>query len=197
MAGRVLNFSEFFDKYSKDEVDTEKGLDSITQSSSNFEAGFDDETYDQEQLGPNRPVSGGMEMTPAQPGEEGAPMPSSKFNPEMAPAEEDEEEEETEEEEAEESESEEEEEADEEEAEEGNPEAGEKKESNESHRLLLGFSEFVNEAFGWEEDQFGEEEFEEEGDDRFSEEESDVCLDCGEPYEMGANPGEVSCGCNM
>ncbi len=210
MAGRVLNFSEFFDKYSKDGVDTEKGLDAITQSASNFEAGFDDETYDQEQLGPNRPVSGGMEMTPPQPGEEGAPMPSSKFNPEMAPSdveeepeEEESEEEESEEEEAEveeseeESEEEESEEEESEEEEEGNPETEEKKESNESHRPLLGFSEFINEASNWEEEsQFGEEGFEEE-DDRFSEEESEVCPDCEEPYEMGANPGEVSCGCNM
>ena len=220
MAERVLNFSEFFDKYSKDGANVGKdGLDAITQSSSNFETGFDDETYDQEQLGPNRPVSGGIDMTPPQPGENGAPTPTPKFDTEMAPDETEESEpveepEETNEEEPAEAEEEndeeveepeeeseedseeanddsEENEEEEEEAEDGNPES--KKESNESFRPLLGFSDFVNEAFGWEEDQFGEEEF----GDEHSEEDEGICPDCGEEYEIGANPGEVSCGCNM
>jgi hypothetical protein len=150
-----------------------------------------------------------MEMTPPQPGEEGTPSPTMDFDHEMAPADstpseptdDASEEEETDEEVDDEEETDEEvddEEETEEEAEEGNPEAGEKKESNEAHRPLLGFSDFVNEAYGSEEyDQFGEEGFNEEGDDRFSEEESDMCPNCREPYEMGANPGEVSCGCNM
>ena len=47
----------------------------MKNASSNFEEGFDDETYDLPEIGANRPVSGsdmGM-ATPASPGEEGAP----------------------------------------------------------------------------------------------------------------------------
>jgi len=68
MPGRVLNFSEFYSKYSKEE-NTEKSLDSVIQAPSNFEQGFDEETYDQKEIGPNRPISGSYEETPVQPGE--------------------------------------------------------------------------------------------------------------------------------
>ena len=82
MPGRVLNFSEFFGKYSAD-AKSEKNLDDFTQSSSNFEEGFDDATYDQTQLGPNRPVSNGGEMPPAQPGETGTPKFSASVDASM------------------------------------------------------------------------------------------------------------------
>jgi hypothetical protein len=53
---------------------------------------------------------------------------------------------------------------------------------------LVSFSQFITEKYDWQE---GEE-------DPFAEgEEEDTCPKCGEYYEMGANPGEVSCGCNM
>jgi hypothetical protein len=184
MAGRVLNFSEFFDKYSKDDADTEKGLDAITQSASNFETGFDDETYDQDQLGPNRPVSGGMEMTPPQPGEGSAPI-ATEFDSEMASEEVEEAPEATEETEETDVDETEEEEDEAEEAEEGNPEVGEK---NESRQYLISFSKFITEKYDWQEEE----------ENPFAEgEEEDTCPECGEYYEMGANPGEVSCGCNM
>ncbi|NBU48422.1 MAG: hypothetical protein EBS34_13485 [Flavobacteriales bacterium] len=71
MPGRVLNFLEFSDKYSN--VSTEPtSLDDITGAAANFEEGFDEETYNQSQIGPNRPVPGKYEDTPATPGEEGA-----------------------------------------------------------------------------------------------------------------------------
>lgn len=70
MPGRVLNFSEFAGKYSSDD---EKTLDSFTQSSNNFEEGFDKESYNQKPIGPNKPVNTGIEMTPPQPGAVGSP----------------------------------------------------------------------------------------------------------------------------
>lgn len=76
MSGRVLNFSEFNDKYSSESQSDEKNLNSFTQASSNFEEGFDKDTYNTDQLGPNRPASDHSEKTPPQPGEMGAP----KFN---------------------------------------------------------------------------------------------------------------------
>lgn len=98
MPGRILNFSEFFDKYSKDSGDSEKTIDSFTQAASNFEAGFDDETYDQTQLGPNKPVASGSDATPAMPGDAGTPQFSSTPNSEMsAPVDDQEEQEEQEE----------------------------------------------------------------------------------------------------
>ena len=82
MPGRVLNFSEFFGKYSSEGGDSNQNLDNFTQSSSNFEEGFDDSTYDQNQLGPNRPVSGGEE-TPSQPGENGTSVFNSAIDQSM------------------------------------------------------------------------------------------------------------------
>ena len=81
MADRVLNFSEFSDKYSKEaEQDSAASYQDFSKSSDNFVDGFDDSTYDQPQLGPTRPVDHGLEETPIQPGEEGAPSFSSKVS---------------------------------------------------------------------------------------------------------------------
>lgn len=78
MTGRVLNFSEFQDKYSTEgQQDAAAALSDFSAASDNFQTGFDDATYDSPQLGPKRPISGGSEMTPAQPGEMGSPS----FNP--------------------------------------------------------------------------------------------------------------------
>jgi hypothetical protein len=74
MTGRVLNFSEFQDKYSSEtQQDSAAAYSDFSTASDNFQTAFDDASYDGPQLGPKRPVSGGSEMTPAQPGESGAP----------------------------------------------------------------------------------------------------------------------------
>jgi hypothetical protein len=83
MSGRVLNFSEFNDKYSSESQSDEKNLNSFTQASSNFEEGFDKDTYNTDQLGPNRPASDHSEKTPPQPGEIGAPKFSSNNTEDM------------------------------------------------------------------------------------------------------------------
>ena len=76
MADRVLNFSEFQNKYSEEsEQDSAVALSNFSTAADSFSAGFDDSTYDEAQLGPKRPINP-AEKTPAQPGEEGAP----KFN---------------------------------------------------------------------------------------------------------------------
>jgi hypothetical protein len=140
MPGRVLNFLEFSDKYSNASSEP-TSIDDLTGAAANFEEGFDDETYDQPQIGPNRPVSGSYEATPSKPGEEGAPAFSSQNSTDMnAPEEEeDDEDDETEEEETEEG----------EEVEEGNPEAGAnpKKKVDEGFTLVKGFSQFINETY--------------------------------------------------
>lgn len=177
MPGRVLNFSEFFGKYSS-ETGEEKNLDSFTQSSTNFEEGFDDATYDQNPLGPNRPVSGSMDATPAQPGETGAPAFSSKLDTSMNAPEEQEIPDESEEIESEESETEETEEveSDEDEIEDSEendipePEAGEnpkkeKVEETKGFSGLKGFKQFINESYG---EEFGEENFDDEDDFKFN-----------------------------
>jgi hypothetical protein len=76
MADRVLNFSEFQNKYSEEsEQDSAVALSNFSTAADSFSAGFDDSTYDEAQLGPKRPISS-AEKTPVQPGEAGAP----KFN---------------------------------------------------------------------------------------------------------------------
>ena len=76
MADRVLNFSEFQTKYSQEsEQDSAAALSNFSAAADNFSTGFDDSTYDEAPLGPKRPIASG-EMTPAQPGDMGAP----KFN---------------------------------------------------------------------------------------------------------------------
>ena len=220
MPGRVLNFSEFYGKYSSETAD-EKNLDSFTQSSANFEEGFDDTTYDQNPLGPNRPVSSGMEATPAQPGETGAPAFSSQMDASMNAPEEQEIPEETEEEEFEETESDEdtEESPETEESDVPEPEAGanpkkekEKMEESRKFRGLKGFSQFINESYDEYEgeysdeyDEFGEEDYDSAWSDEFEGDygmnpEEDImddefCPNCG--TEIGYSPEGASCGCNM
>ena len=227
MPGRVLNFSEFFGKYSS-ETGEEKNLDSFTQSSTNFEEGFDDATYDQNPLGPNRPVSGSMDATPAQPGETGAPAFSSQMDASMNAPDEQEIPEETEDVESEESEdvetdtpeeTESEETEDSEESDIPEPEAGvnpkkEKVEESKKFGGLKGFKQFINESY---DEEFGEDfddDFEEDfsddyGDEDWSDEfegeygmnpEEDVMDDAFCPNcgtEIGYSPDGASCGCNM
>jgi segregation and condensation protein B len=89
MADRVLNFSEFADKYSDDE---ELDVNDVTSASSNFEEGFDDESYDSPEIKPNRPVAGAEGSIPS-PDEDGAPSFTSDVDSEMvAPRDEPEEE---------------------------------------------------------------------------------------------------------
>ena len=193
MPGRVLNFLEFSDKYSNTSNEP-TSIDDLTGAAANFEEGFDDETYDQPQIGPNRPVSGNYEVTPATPGEEGTPAFSSQNSADMnAPEESEEEETDETEEESEEEETEESEEV--EEVEEGNPEAGAnpKKKMEESFSLVKGFTTFINEEYeghGDYPDLFDE-------DDEYydEDEEEDECPMCGEvPI---SNEYGYSCGCNM
>jgi hypothetical protein len=144
MPGRVLNFLEFSDKYSNGSTEP-ASVDDIKNASANFEEGFDQETYDQPQIGPNRPVAGNYEATPATPGEEGSPAFSANNTKDMNAPQEAEESPEEEEGEAD---TEETKEDDEEEAEEGNPEAGAnpKKKVEEGITLVKGFTQFVNEG---------------------------------------------------
>ena len=67
MPDRILNFSEFFKRYSK-QSNKENSLDTIISSPQNFEDGFDETTYDKTQLGPNKPISTKYQDTPSQPG---------------------------------------------------------------------------------------------------------------------------------
>lgn len=174
MPGRILNFSEFFDKYSKDGAQGDQGLDALTNAASNFEEGFDSDTYDQNQIGPNRPIAGGSEATPPQPGQVGAPKftsaqddsmnapdefedseeiseepidsEESAEQPEEEPAEDESSDEEAEEEEAEESEeNEESDDTPEPEAEEDNKNDKDMKESKSTR--VKGFADFVNENY--------------------------------------------------
>ena len=195
MPGRVLNFLEFSDKYS-DGSDNQVSLDDIKNASSNFEEGFDEDTYDQPQIGANRPVSGEYEMTPSSPGETGAPSFTSDNSDDMnAPEEMEETEESTEEnEESDEDEENEEEENENEENEEpkedtdlGNPEAGAnpKKKVDEGITLVKGFQQFINEDCAECGDQIG---------DKFAEE-GDTCPECGDKYTE--DDYGTSCGCNM
>lgn len=177
MSGRVLNFSEFFDKYSKDSTDNKKSLDSFTQSSSNFEVGFDDSTYSQTQIGPNRPVSSETESTPAQPGEEGTSFnaePDAEMNVPAEEIEEPTEEESTPEPEA-----------------GSNPKKEDKKMSESTN--LKDFTQFVNEFHGAE--YVTDLDWDKEN-DPFSEDDSDLCSSCGEIIEYSEDTEQV-CGCNM
>ncbi len=167
MPDRVLNFLEFSDKYSNG-TNEPISIDDITNASDNFKEGFDEETYDQPQIKPNRPISGNYEMTPAIPGEEGAPSFSEENTSTMDAPEDDEKPVESEEE--------------DEEAEEGNPEAGAnpKKKVEEHVISIKGFSEFINEEL-----EYGS---------SLSEEEEE-CPECGEvPI---SNEYGSSCACTM
>jgi hypothetical protein len=212
MSGRVLNFGEFFDKYSKGNSQ-ELGLDAIIQSQSNFEEGFDDETYDQKPIGPRRPVTGDYEETPAGPDtstfapdatddsmeapEEIEAVEADDETEEIETAGEEEseeaEEEESEEEESEEDddESEEAEEDDDESDDVPEPEAGANPKLDESLELR-SFSSFIGEAYH---NRYSE--MDQEYGDNYEEGDyydEQVCPGCGkdiEYSEMGAN-----CGCN-
>ena len=225
MPGRVLNFLEFSDKYSGG--DNEFSLDDMKNASSNFEEGFDDDTYNLPEIGANRPVSGEYETAPSSddstfseensdemnaPSDE--PIESVPTNDSQTNDESDEdEEEESDEDEEEESDEDEEEESDdeeEEELEEGNPEAGAnpKKKVDESITLVKGFHAFINENHYDEHGDYSEEDYSEE-------DYSDEYGDYSEDDEYGMYPeeeeeccsacGEVpieneygySCGCNM
>jgi hypothetical protein len=189
MPGRVLNFLEFSDKYSNGSTEP-ASVDDIKNAAANFEEGFDQETYDQPQIGPNRPVAGNYEATPATPGEEGAPAFSADNTADMnAPQENEESPEEEDEDSDEESE---EDETEEDEVEEGNPEAGAnpKKKVDEGITLIKGFSQFINEEYGDYPDLFDEDYY---GSDE--KEDDDCCEECGEvPI---SNEYGYSCGCNM
>lgn len=84
MSERILNFSEFFDKYSKDETGDDQEVGHLTQSSDNFEQGFDDTTYGEDQLGPNRQVTGGDAAAPLEPTDDAGTV-ETEFDPESAP----------------------------------------------------------------------------------------------------------------
>jgi hypothetical protein len=213
MSGRVLNFTEFSDKYSNSSNEP-VSIDDLTNASSNFEEGFDDETYDQPEIKPNRPVAGNYEITPSAPGETNAPAFSAENTEDMnAPQEESDESEtelpnetedtftfnkskESEEDESTEEESEEEEEEEDDEQEEGNPEAGAnpKKKVEEGFSLVKGFAQFVNEQANvyLPKEVFTEKDYYA---NREEEEEDDTCPECGEaPIQ---NEYGTSCGCNM
>lgn len=215
MPGRVLNFSEFFGKYSAD-TKSEKNLDDFTQSSSNFEEGFDDATYDQTQLGPNRPVSNGGEMPPAQPGETGTPKFSASVDASMNAPEEQEVPEETEETKEVEEPAEEQKEEPAEKTDVPEPEAGanpkkEKMEESLRFKGLKDFSQFINEQYDEFEEEYEDDyDLEDEGEyEDFEEEEEyeeygmnpedmmddEMCPNCG--VEIGYSPEGASCGCNM
>ena len=206
MSGRVLNFGEFFDKYSKGNA-PELGLDAIIQSQSNFEEGFDDATYDQKPIGPRRPVSGSYEETPSQP-DANAFAPDLTDDSMEAPEEEEIENVDIESEEGEEGEEggeggeggeeESEDENEEEESEDENeeesddipePEAGANPKLDESLELR-SFDSFIGEAYYQDYSEVEVEGF----DDSSDYYDEKVCPGCGEDIEyseMGAN-----CGCN-
>jgi hypothetical protein len=222
MPGRVLNFSEFFGKYSSEDGDSNQNLDNFTQSSSNFEEGFDDSTYDQNQLGPNRPVSGGEE-TPSQPGENGTSVFNSAIDQSMDAPDENEMPDETEGDleldnldEPEETDLDDDGDSEEDDSEEvPEPEAGanpkkEKVEESRKFKGLKGFSQFINESdydpYSEEYDEYPEdyeEDYEEDDYDFGMNPDSEIegyfpddfCPNCGE--ELGYTPEGTSCGCNM
>jgi hypothetical protein len=70
---RILNFSEFSTKYSKGSSDNSTKTDNLAKASTNFEDGFDETTYDQKPIGPNRPVKSESEPAPKQKSDLGIP----------------------------------------------------------------------------------------------------------------------------
>jgi hypothetical protein len=199
MPGRVLNFFEFSDKYSSNDS-VERDLQDVTDAASNFADGFDDSTYDQPEIKPNRPVSGEYQATPTAP---------NGFNPEAskkmnAPEEDDDDDDDTGEEYEESGEE------DEDDDENGNPEK-----SNESRLYARSFKGYLNETYmDYSKDYSDEEDsgmpytFEPDrlqGIDSYSVEDGDafgyypeedeVCPECGEPYHE--DDYGTSCGCSM
>lgn len=209
MSGRVLNFSEFSGRYNQEP--NELDADYFAQTSDNFADAFDDETYDQPEIKPNRRIAGDYEMTPDAPTADNfSQFASDDMNapdetegtedPNAAPLElvvpDDEEpvedteesEEEPEEEDDEESEESEEEEEEDDELEEGNPEAGAnpKKKKVEESFFVKGFSQFVNENFNIDD---VADFLQSDGADL------DTCPNCGEAYEE-TEEGDIMCGCS-
>jgi hypothetical protein len=207
MSNRVLNFSEFNTKYSS-ETSTPANASDMANAAANFEEGFDDSTYDQPQIGPNRPVSGNYDITPASSGLAFNENPSDDMN---APAEDDQnwpgamaeagEDDENEPEEVEDDENEPEEVEDDDE---GNPENEEIVE--ESYSVVKGFIQFINESdeyyadddetgYGMNPDSYEDDE-DETGygmnPDSYEDDES-FCSGCG---AVGDKYG-YNCGCNM
>lgn len=80
MPGRVLNFSEFQTKYSKDLENNSKAVSDFAGAADNFQEGFDKTTYVKDNMGPNKPVSADQVGLPIQPGEPGSPKFNSKPN---------------------------------------------------------------------------------------------------------------------
>ena len=178
---------EFSGKYSTGSTEP-LSTEDLVNAPSNFEEGFDDNKYDQHQIGPNRPVSGNYEATPPSPGEEGASAaPTTQPSNMGAPEEEEEDDDDSEAEEREED----------EEKEEGNPEAGAnpKEKVEEGFRLVKGFAQFVNESYMEEPAQESSEEDEDDFGANPWEEEEECCPECGEATI--SNEYGVSCGCNM
>lgn len=209
MSGRVLNFSEFSDRYNQEP--NELDADYFAQTSDNFADAFDDETYDQPEIKPNRRIAGDYEMTPDAPTADNfsqfasddmnapdetegtedpnsAEVPAEVIIPDTEePVEDTEMPEETEEEEETEESEETEEEEEDDELEEGNPEAGAnpKKKKVEENFFVKGFSQFVNENFNIDDvANF----LKSDGADL------DTCPNCGEGYQE-TEEGDISCGC--
>jgi len=188
MPGRVLNFFEFSDKYSNTSA-TDRDLEDVTGAASNFADGFDDSTYDQPEIKPNRPVKGNYENTPSAPNGFN-PNASNKMS---APEESDKNTKGSKE-------------------EEGNPE-----DSNESTSYVKSFKRYLNEMYDdyrpeeLEDDSeiattmisgypTGIDPYEVEGSDAlgyYPEDygDNEVCPDCGERYSE--DQYGISCGCNM
>jgi hypothetical protein len=207
MSERVLNFSEFSGRYNQ--KPNELDADYFATTSDNFTDAFDDSTYDQPEIKPNRRVEGNYEMTPDAPAAsnfsqfasddmnapdetQGTEDPMAEETPELVVPETEEEEapeveeNEEEEDEAEETEEDEEEEEDDE-LEEGNPEAGAnpKKKKVEESVFVKGFSQFVNENFDIDDVA------------NFLKSDGanlDTCPNCGEGYEENEE-GDIMCGC--
>ena len=65
---RVLNFTEFAGKYNQQsEQDAAASYSEFSKASDNFQDGFDEDTYEEGQAGPNRPIASGEETTPLSP----------------------------------------------------------------------------------------------------------------------------------
>lgn len=176
MPGRVLNFLEFSDKYS-DGTNEPLSIDDFTNASTNFKEGFDDETYDQPQIKPNRPISGNYEMTPTISGEKGSSLFSEKNSDMMnAPEESTKDKVEDTEEDKEDGNTKD----DKDDEEEGNPEAGlnPKKKIDESIISIKSFSSFINEEV-----------------DDLTLSNEEECQECGEVPIV--NEYGSSCGCTM
>lgn len=92
---RVLNYSEFAGKYSQEaQQDMAASYSEFSKASDNFQEGFDEDTYEEGQSGPKRPLNIGSDETPVQPGEDGAPEFSTEHEGMESPSDEHEEHEE-------------------------------------------------------------------------------------------------------